>query len=149
MFGSLPSTAKSAPTATAEQTIEGGTAATWQAALTSSGTTLALFDNPSASTIQYYTSSTLGAIWNSPAITLESAETAINGLTPASGAFAVTWANSARNVRFAALSSFTVSNSSPFGVHLVDLYAYNSAANSLVAHYLANSSNDFDYWVGQ
>jgi len=148
-FWTLPFTSISAATATAEQTIEGGAPAAWQAALTYSGTTLALFDNPSASTIQYYTSATLGGIWNSPAITLESAETAINGLAPASGAFAVTWANSAPNVRFAALSSFTISNSSPFGVHLVDLYAYNSAANSLVAHYLANSSNDFDYWVGQ
>ena len=88
---------------TAEKAIE-GTAHAWMAALTFTGNTLALFDAyPTAAVIQYYTSSTLGSIWNSPAITLESSETAVNGLTPASGAFAVTWSNTANNVRFAAL----------------------------------------------
>ncbi|MCS4540375.1 MAG: hypothetical protein HYU03_06780 [Thaumarchaeota archaeon] len=147
-FWTLTLTSMTAGTNTAEQTIESSTLA-WQAALTYSGTTLALFDNPSSSTIQYYTSSTLGSIWNSPATTLVSAETAINGLSPASGAFAVTWANAAPNIRFAALSTFTVANSSPFAVHLVDLYVYNPATNSLAAHYYINSTNDFDYWVGQ
>lgn len=147
-FWTLTLTSMAVGTNTAEQTIESSTLA-WQAALTYSGTTLALFDNPSSSTIQYYTSSTLGSIWNSPAITLESAETAINGLSPASGAFAVTWANAAPNIRFAALSTFTVTNNSPFAVHVVDLYVYNPATNSLVAHYYINSTQDFDYWVGQ
>ncbi len=147
-FWTLTFTSMTAGTNTAEQTIESSTAA-WQAALTSSGTTLALFDNPSSSTIQYYTSSTLGSIWNSPAIALESAETAINGLSPASGAFAVTWADAAPNVRFAALSTVSITNSSPFGVHVVDLYVYNPGTNSLVAHYYINSTADFDYWVGQ
>jgi hypothetical protein len=43
----------------------------------------------------------------------------------------------------------TITNSSPFGVHVVDLYVYNPATNSLVAHYYVNSTEDFDYWVGQ
>ncbi len=126
----------------------------WQAALTSSGTTLALFDAyPTSTTVQYYTSSTLGSIWSS-AIPLESAETAVNGLDPAaSGVLAVTWANTAPNVRFAALSTFTLSNGSPFGVHVVDLYVYNPSTNALVAHWYYNSTGtgaeDFDYWVGQ
>jgi len=132
-----------------EQTIE-TTHFPWMAALTSSGTTLSLFDAyPTSTTVQYYTSATLGSIWNTPAITLESAETAVNGLMPAVGGFAVTWANSANNVRFAALSTFTVTNNTPFAVHLVDLYIYNSATNSLVAHYYLNSTEDFDYYVGQ
>jgi len=138
-----------AATNTAQQQIEGTTQA-WMAALTSEGTTLALFDAyPTSATIQYYTSSTLGATWNTPAITLESAETAVNGLSPASGAFAVTWANAAPNVRFAALSSFVLTNKSPFGVHVVDLYIYNPSTNSLVAHWYYNTTEDFDYWVGQ
>ncbi len=147
-FWTLTLISMTAGTNTAEQTIESSTSA-WQAALTSSGTTLALFDNPSSSTIQYYTSSTLGSIWNSPAITIESAETAINGFSPATGAFAVTWANAAPNIRFAALSTFTISNNSPLAVHVVDLYVYNPATNSLVAHYYVNSTTDLDYWVGQ
>jgi hypothetical protein len=157
------------PANTAEVNIE-TTASTWQAALTTLGTTLALFDNPPAATdscpaggicVQYYTSSTLGSSpvggqggWSS-AILLESAETAINGLSPAGDAFGVTWTGAGANfnVRFASLSSFTVANSSRFGVHVVDLYVYNPATNSLVAHWYYNTTGtgayDFDYWVGQ
>ena len=132
--------------------IEGGTQA-WEAAVTSSETTLAIFDGyPTASTINYHTSSTLGSTWSS-AITLESAETAVNGLDAASGGLAVTWANAAPNVRFAALSTFTLSNSSPFGVHVVDAYVYQTSANLLVAHWYYNATGtgaeDFDWWVGQ
>ena len=132
--------------------LESGTQA-WEAALTVSGTTLALFDAyPTSATVQYYTTSTFGSIWSS-AISLESAESAVNGLNPASGGFAVTWANATPNVRFAALSTFTLSNASPFGVHVVDVYVYNPATNSLVAHWYYNSTGtgaeDFDYWVGQ
>jgi len=148
-FWTLPLTSMTVGAATAEQTIE-STAQAWMAALTYTGNTLALFDSyPTSATIQYYTSSTLGSIWNSPAITLESAETAVNGLSPAAGAFAVTWSNTANNVRFAALSTVTVTNSSPFSVHVVDLYVYYSGTNSLVAHYYLNSTEDFDYWIGQ
>src|SRR5712691_367778 len=149
-FWTLPFTSMTAATATTEQTIEGGTARAWMAALEASGTTLALFDAyPTAGTIQYYTSSNLGSsgLW-SAAITLESAETQVNELSPAAGGFAVTWANSVPNVRFAALSTIIVSNGSSFSVHLVDLYIQNPA-NSLVAHYYVNSTEDFDYWVGQ
>src|SRR2546425_2192710 len=150
-FWTLPFTSMTAATATAEQTIEGGTARAWMAALEASGTTLVLFDAyPTAGTIQYYTSSNLGSsgLWSS-AITLESAETNVNELSPAAGGFAVTWANSVPNVRFAALSTITVSDSSPFDVHLVDLYVESPATNSLAAHYYVNSTEVFDYWVGQ
>ena len=133
---------------TPEMTIEATTRA-WQAALTYAGGTLALFDSPAPSTVQYYTSSTLGTTWNSPAITLVSAETGVNGLAPASGRFAVTWTDGGGNVRVAALSSFTLSNDSPFAVHVVDLYIYEPSTNALVAHYYYNSTEDFDYWVGQ
>jgi len=151
-FWTLPFTSMAAATPTTEFTVE-ATSEAWMAALTYSGTTLALFDAytlTGATTIQYYTSSTLGSIWSSPAIALESSETAsITGLSPSENGFAVTWENGASAVRFAALSTFTVANSSPFAVHLVDLYIYNSATNSLVAHYYFNSTEEFDYYIGQ
>ncbi|MDA4115539.1 MAG: hypothetical protein OK442_03155 [Thaumarchaeota archaeon] len=159
-FWSLPFTSMSAATPSAQSIIENialGSIA-WQAALTYSGATLVLFDNPPASTdtcpatdncIQYYTTGTLGSIWSS-AILLDSSETAVTGLSPASGNFAVTWVGASPfNVRFAALSTFAVTNNSPFSVHLVDLYVYNSASNALVAHYYYNSTEEFDYYVGQ
>ncbi len=159
-FWSLPFTSMAAATPSAQTVIEaiGLGAIAWQAALTYEDSTLVLFDTPPAgidtcpagdTCIQYYSSATLGSIWSS-AMLLDSSETAINGLAPASGAFAVTWVNaSPYNVRFAALSSFTVTNSSPFAVHLVDLYVYNPSSNSLVAHYYYNSTEEFDYYVGQ
>ncbi len=149
-FWTIPFTSMAMTAATVTETVIENTAEAWEAALTSSGTTLVLFDSyPTDATIQYYTSATLGSIWSSPAITLESSETSVNGLSPASGAFAVTWFNTADNVRFAALSSFTVSNSSPFAVHVVDVYVYNPSTNTLVAHWYYNSTEEFDYWVGQ
>ena len=160
-FWTMTFTSMTAATNIAETTIEGGAAYAWQAALTDSGTTLVLFDNPAASTdscpaasicVQYYSSSTLGSKWSS-AILLESAETAVNSLCPADGAFGVTWENAAPNVRFAALTSFTLTNDSPFGVHVVDAYVYNPATNALVAHWYYNTTGtgagDFDWWVGQ
>ncbi len=144
--------ALNSPANSVEVVIESTTSVAWQAALTSSGTTLALFDNPTSASIQYYTSSLLGASGSwSQAITLESSESAINGLAPADNAMAITWtgAGAAFNIRFAALSTLTVSNSSPFAVHVVDLYVYNSGTNTLVAHWYYNSTEDFDYWVGQ
>jgi hypothetical protein len=149
-FWTLPFTSMTVAANTAEQTIESTTAA-WQGAITAMGTTLVLFDNPTSSSIQYYSSSTLGSIWSS-AITLVTGagDTAINGLCPSNNAFAVTWTGASPfNIRFAALSTVTVTNSSPFTIHLVDLYVLNSAANSLVAHFYSNSTNDFDYWVAQ
>jgi hypothetical protein len=162
-FWTLAFSSMTSATSSTETTIEGGANYAWQAALTVSGTTLVLFDNPSSGTdtctsgtcLQFYTSSTLGTPpvggqggWSS-AILLVSGESAVSNLCPGDGAFAVTWTNSANYVRFAALSSLVVSNGSPFGVHLVDLYVYNSGTNSLVAHWYLNSTEDFDYWVGQ
>jgi hypothetical protein len=148
-FWTLPFTSMTAGTPSTAVQIEGTTEA-WEAALTSSGSTLALFDSyPTDTAINYYTSSTLGSIWSSPAINLESGETSVGGLSPAQGAFAVTWFNSADNVRFAALSTFTLSNSSPFAVHVVDVYVYDPSTNTLVAHWYYNSTEQFDYWIGQ
>ena len=162
-FWSLPFTSMTVATPSAQQVIEaiGLGSLAWQGALAYSGTTLALFDNPTASIdtcpagdtcIQYHTSSTLGSTWSS-AILLDSAETAVSGLSPASGAIAVTWTNAAPAVRFAALSTFTLSNASPFGVHIVDAYIYNPSSNLLLAHWYYNTTGagaeDFDYWVGQ
>lgn len=156
-FWSVAFTSMSAAGTVSTQTTMESTTEAWQGALTYSGTTLVLFDNPPASVdtcpagdtcIQYYESSTYGSVWSN-AILLDSSETAVNGLCPASGAFAITWTNSAPAVRFAALSSFTLSNASPFSVHIVDVYVYNPATNTLVAHWYYNSTKDFDYWVGQ
>ena len=159
-FWSVSFSSMTAGTVSAQQAIEGTTAA-WMGALASDGSTLALFDNPAAGTdacpagdtcVQYYTTGTLGSKWSS-AILLESAETAVTYLAPASGELAVTWTNSADNVRFAALSTFTLSNDSPFGVHVVDAYVYNPSTGALVAHWFYNTTGtgagDFDWWVGQ
>ena len=158
-FWTLTFTTMAAATNTAEQTIEGTTLA-WQAGIAISGTTLVIFDNPSTVAgytcpcLQYHSSSTLGSIWNSPGIVLDSlgqdaSQTAVDSLCPGDGAFAVTWENAAGSIRFAAPSTFTLTNSSPFGVHVVDLYVYNPATNTLVAHWYYNATEDFDYWVGQ
>ena len=158
-FWTLAFTTMAAATNTAEQTIESTTLG-WQAGLSISGTTLVLFDNPTTIAgftcpcLQYHSSSNLGTTWNSPGIVLDSlgqdaSQTAVDSLCPGDGAFAVTWENTAGAIRFAALSSFVLTNSSPFGVHVVDLYVYNPATNTLVAHYYLNSTEDFDYWVGQ
>jgi len=155
-FWSITFTSMTVATNTADTTgvngnpIESSTQA-WQAALTSSGTTLVLFDAYlTGTTIQYYTSSTLGSIWSS-AVTLVSAESAVNGLNPSENGFAIIWTGAAANynIRFAALSTVTVTNSSPFSVHLVDLYVQNPATNSLAAHLYVNSSEIYDYWIGQ
>jgi len=158
-FWTLTFTTMAAATNTAEQTIEGTTLA-WQAGLAISGTTLVIFDNPSTVAgytcpcLRYYSSSTFGSIWNSPGIVLDSlgqdaSQTAVDSLCPGDGAFAVTWENTAGSIRFAAPSTFTLTNNSPFGVHVVDLYVYNPATNTLVAHWYYNTTEDFDYWVGQ
>jgi hypothetical protein len=159
-FWSVAFTSMSAGTPSTQTVMEaiGLGSIAWQAALTYSGSTLVLFDTPPASIdscpagdncIQYYTTGTLGTLWSS-AILLDSSETAVNGLSPASGAIAVTWVGATPfNVRFAALSTFTLTNTSPFAVHVVDLYIYNPATNSLVAHWYYNTTEDFDYWIGQ
>jgi hypothetical protein len=121
--------------------------ASWQAALTVSGTTLTLFDNPSGTSIRSYTSSTIGSTW-SVSTTDTNGETAINGLSPSFGAPAVTWTNSEGLVRFFTLSFLTVTNNSNFPVELVSLFVANPSADSLPAIYFKNSTLLYDYWVG-
>jgi hypothetical protein len=141
------STTIAAGEVSAETKIESATAA-WQAALTVSGFTLTLFDNPSGGTsIQSYTSSTNGNTW-SVSTTEATGETAINGLSPAFGSPAITWTNSGGLIRFLALSSLTVTNNSGFPVELVSLFVSNPSTNSLVAIYFKNSTRLYDYWTG-
>lgn len=121
--------------------------ASWQAALTVSGSTLTLFDDPSGTSVQSHTSSTIGATWSISTIDATS-ESAINGLSPAFGSAAVTWTNSGGLIRFLALSSLTLVNNSGFPVELVSLFVSNPATNTLIAIYFNNSSEFFDYWTG-
>lgn len=130
----------------AETKIESASAS-WQAALTVSGSTLTLFDNPSGTSVQSYTSSTAGATW-SISTTDAGGESAINGLSPAFGSAAVTWTNNGGLVRFLALSSLTLTNNSGFPVELVSMFVSNPAANTLIAIYFKNSSQLYDYWAG-
>lgn len=134
-----------------EQQIE-ATAASWQAAIGVYGNTLFLFDATS-STLSYYYTGNLGNTW-SPKITATTYEPNIAGLSASDGGtIAVTWTNGnpsvgSFNVRFASLSSLTVTNNGFNAIHIVSLYIVNPATNSLIEDYFTNSTELFDYWVG-
>jgi hypothetical protein len=128
-------------------TLESTTYA-WQGAVTASGSTVAVFDSPSSTTVRYFVSPTEGSTW-SQGITLVSSEGGVNGLSPAEGGFGVTWTsdNPAPNVRFASLSQVGVTNLSPFPVHLVDLFVVEPSTQRVAMHFYSNSTLVFDYWV--
>lgn len=134
-----------------EQEIE-TTSASWQASLGVYGGTLFLFD-ATGSTLSYYYTGNLGNTW-SPKIFATTYEPNIAGLSASDGGtFAVTWTNGnpsvgSFNVRFASLSSLSVTNNSPTAIHIVSLYVANPATNSLIADYFTNSTELFDYWIG-
>jgi hypothetical protein len=138
--------------ATSSETTIENTSASWQAALSSSGSTLCLFD-AAGSSISYYLSYDLGSTWTAEAV-INAYEPSVTGLSAAeSGTFAVTWVSNIQNVRFASLSSFSAVDNSAFPVHLISLYVYEPSANSLITHYDSNPSGTgvsglFDYWVG-
>ncbi len=158
-FWSSPIGASSAPP---ETTIE-STVAAWQTALSSSTTTLVLFEETSGTTIEYRTSLTFGATWypllTSGPISISTTETSATGLTAAySGTFAATWtagASSPFNIRFGSLSMLSVVDNNVFPVHLIGSYVYQPSTNTLIAHYDIISTGPgvaanglFDYWVG-
>ncbi|MGA2876330.1 MAG: hypothetical protein ABSE82_12420, partial [Nitrososphaerales archaeon] len=133
-----------------EQTIEGSTAA-WQSSISSEGTTIFLFD-ASVSTINYYYTSNLGYTWSSKTVAT-TYEPSITGLSGSeSGTMAVTWTSgnpsyTTFTIRFASLSSLTVSNNGGYTVDLVSLFFSNPTTNVLVTYYVSNSTNLFGYWI--
>ena len=134
----------------AEQVIESATAA-WQAAIGSDGTTIFLFD-ASVSTISYYYTSNLGSTWYSGADATYY-EPNVEGLSgTGEGTMAVTWTSgnpsyTTFTIRFASLSSLTVTNNGGNAVDLVSLFLSNPTTNVLVTYYVANSTNLFGYWI--
>ncbi len=158
-FWSFPIGGASTPP---ETTIE-STMSDWDAALSSSTTTLVLFEETSGTTIEYRTSVTFGATWypllTSGPISISTTETSAAGISAAySGTFAATWtagASSPFSIRFASLSMLSVVDSSVFAVHLIGSYVYQPNTNTLIAHYDIISSGSgvapnglFDFWVG-
>jgi hypothetical protein len=139
-----------------ETIIESATA-NWQAALGVYGNTLSLFDaSPSVSTINYYDSANLGQTWSTKAVAT-TYEPSVTGLTAAAGGtMGVTWTNGNPanagaatldfNVRFASLSSLTITNNSGFAIQLISFFVTNPNTNTLLLDYI-NSPSQFDYWV--
>lgn len=128
-----------------------------------SGWLSAISEEQSRSLIVYYGSGTDlyelasvngGATWNS-VMTLSVSETAISGLTSAYSGNGAAWTSGGStpfSVRFIAIPTLTLTNNSPFPVHLISLYVYNPSANSLV-HFDTNAtgvgvSGQFDFWAG-
>ena len=95
-----------------------------------------------------------GATWY-PRTTISSTESSITGLTSIYAGTGVIWTSGTAvpfNVRFADLPSVTISNNSPFPVHMISLYIYNPNTNAVV-HFDTNTSatgvtGSFDYWLG-
>jgi hypothetical protein len=137
-------------TSTSAETIIESKANIWRAALGDYDNTLFLFD-ANISTINYYYSGNQGNTWSVGAQGT-SYEPDIAGMSAADGnTIAITWTNNNvanYNIRFAALSSLTVSDNSPNSIHLVSLYVMNPASNSLVTYYYTNSTELLDYWIG-
>jgi hypothetical protein len=122
----------------------------WRAALGDYDNTLYLFD-ANGSSINYYYSGNQGNTWSFGS-TGTSYEPDIAGLSAADGStIAITWTSGNvenYNVRFAALSSVTISNNSPNAVHVVSLYVTNPTTDTLLTYYYTNSTELLDYWIG-
>jgi hypothetical protein len=129
------------------------TSNSWQGTISQSNGTLIVFYGQ-GSTVNQLFSTDLGSSW-SPIQIVSSSETSITGLTSAYTSSGAIWTSgtSSFNVRFAALSTATITSRSPFAVHLISLYIYNLVTNAVV-HFDTNASAagvtaKFDYWVGE
>jgi hypothetical protein len=148
---------------TAETTIQSSTSG-WYASIAQSQTnpnTFLIFYG-SGSNMYYVYSTDQGDMWSSQQ-TISTGESTLSGTSSSNAGGGVVWTSggsSPYNVRFA---SVTLSNSwqltpsfqnaSPFAVHLISLYLYDTNSSSLVAHYDTNSSapgvsGSFDLWIG-
>ncbi len=153
-FAGLASTSTGVTTGTVNfwSFVNGASATSAETQLQSStsGWIVSISQEPSDTLIVFYGSGTtvsmiysmnFGKAWSS-AETLSSSETSITGLSSTYAGSGVVWtsgSSSPFNIRFSAVPVITVINSSPFSVHLISLYIYNTVSQTLV-HFDINSS---------
>ena len=138
---------------TSPETTLQSSAANWVASVSQSSNSLLVFYASGANVYGVY-STNLGISWSSTQ-TISNSETAATGLTSTYAGGGVIWTSGGSNpfnVRFASVSILSVTNNSPFAVHLVSLYIFGSNTETLV-HFDVNSSaigvsGLFDYWLG-
>jgi hypothetical protein len=148
---------------TAETTVQSSTSG-WYVSISQTGTlpnTFLIFYG-SGSNMYYAYSTDQGAVWSSQQ-TISTSENKLSGISSSNADGGIVWtsgASSPYNVRFAVVtgnSNWQITpsfqNSSPFAVHLISLYVYDTNTSSLVAHFDTNSSapgvsGQFDLWIG-
>jgi len=118
---------------------------------TNSGWDVSISEEPSDTLIVFYGSgitlsmtysTNFGNAW-SISQTLSSSEASIIGVTSTNSGSGVLWTSggsSPYNVRFSSVPILSETNESPFIVHLISLYIYNTLSGSLV-HFDTNSSS--------
>ena len=141
-------------TQTSSETQLQATSSSWDTTMSEeTSRTLIVFYGSGSSVYDTY-SVNGGASWY-PSATISGSESSIAGLTSTfdgTGAIWTSGTTSPFNIRFANLPSVTITNNSPFPVHLISLYIYNPSTNALI-HFDTNSSATgvsglFDYWLG-
>jgi hypothetical protein len=139
-----------------EKTLDPNTA-TWVVSISQVSNSFVVFYGSGAN-LYYVYSTDSGLLWTQRA-TISTSETAISGVTALNSEGGVAWVSgsgSPYNVRFASASvswqlSLAIQNSSPFAVHLVSLYLYDTNTDAL-AHFDVNPQGpgvvgQFELWV--
>jgi|GEM_PF-3546306 hypothetical protein len=139
-----------------EKTVDPNTA-TWVVSISQVSNSFVVFYGSGAN-LYYVYSTDSGLLWTQRA-TISTSETAISGVTALNSEGGVAWVSgsgSPYNVRFASASvswqlSLAIQNSSPFAVHLVSLYLYDTNTDAL-AHFDVNPQGpgvvgQFELWV--
>jgi hypothetical protein len=126
--------------ATSVETVLQSSSAAWVASISEdpSDTLIAFFGSGTTLSMMYSTN--YGSAWSS-AVTISSSETSITGVSSTFTGSGVLWtsgSSSPFNVRFAAIPLIAATNKSPFAVHLISLYIYDTATQTLV-HFDTNS----------
>ncbi|MHB1868822.1 MAG: hypothetical protein ACYCPP_07745, partial [Nitrososphaerales archaeon] len=138
--------------ATSSETVLVPTVSSWQAVISQASQTLQIFYGTGTSLYQLFTTN-LGQTF-SVAQTVSTSQTALPGLTAIYTGDAVAWISgtaSPFNVDFYALSTTSVTNGSPFPVHIISLYIDDNTLGTLI-HFDTNASAPgvsgvFDYWL--
>ncbi|MGI0080398.1 MAG: hypothetical protein ACRECH_12330, partial [Nitrososphaerales archaeon] len=136
----------------AETTLQ-SSVSSWVASISQSSNTLLVFYASGASVYVVYSTNS-GVSWGLTQ-TLSGNESAVTGLTSTYTGGGVIWTSGVSNpfsIRFASVSILSITNNSPFSVHLVSLYIFASSINTLVHFDIDSSASGvsgvFDYWLG-
>jgi len=138
---------------TSSERILAGSSAAWIVSISEDPSDTLMVFYGSGTTLSLVSSTNYGGYW-STAQTLSSSESSITGVSSAYVGGGVMWtsgSSSPFNIRFAAVPLITTINNSPFSIHLISLYVYNTQSQSLL-HYDTNSSGSrvsgtFDYEI--